>query len=86
MASTCTRLLGRGVNDAAALSFRLRGLVTDLALWDDRVPSGYWALLEGLRAGSPLSTRFLTVGDLAVGVAVAAAGGVHTPATGADCS
>ena len=66
IASTRWRFLGRGVSDAAALSFRVRGLLGVFALVVGEV------LVEGLRAGSPLSIRFLTVGALATFAVVAA--------------
>lgn len=59
--STGCRLLGRGVSDAAVLSLRVRGLDgATLAVEAEA------ALVAGLRAGSPLSTRLLTTGTRAV--------------------
>jgi len=70
IASTCCRFFGRGVSDAAALSFSVRGCAAEVL---DAV-----AFFEGFRAGNPLSTRFLAAGfagvDCGVSLDVGSAG------------
>ncbi len=95
IASTCTRFFGRGVSDAAALSFSVRGLAGALAF----DPGD--AFFAGLRAGNPLNIRFLTVGMAALealGVTLAgdsgataantaaSTDGVHAPAVASSSS
>ena len=76
IASTCSRLFGRGVSDAAALSFRVRGLAGVLVFGAD-------AFFDGFRAGNPLSTRFLSDG-VAVGAITADAVGATAANTAAS--
>ncbi len=75
IASTCTRFLGRDVSDAAALSFSVRGLLGALVFDAD-------AFFDGLRAGNPLSTRFLNGGVAAI-EALVAVGATSADAVGA---